>query len=112
MSGIINFFSTLVFVCIIASTAYSSSATSTTDESMNKSTAQRVTFSDFKDIHKGMSFEELTQVVGQPTRYSGFGDAHVAYDFSDGRTVWIAFQEKKTTSAFIAVNGKKTESLF
>ena len=112
MSGVIKFFSVMVFVCIVASTAYSSSVTSTTDENTNQPTPKRVTFSNFKDIHKGMSFKELIQVVGQPTRYSGFGDAHVAYDLSDGRTVWIAFQERKTTSAFIAVKGKKTESLF
>ena len=112
MSVIVKFFSALVLVCVIASTAYSSSATPTTDENTNQSTPKRVTFSDFKNIHKGMSFDELIQVVGQPTRYSGFGNADVAYDLSDGRTVWIAFQEKKTASAFIAVKGKKTESLF
>ena len=112
MSGGIKFFSALLFVCLIVSTAYSSSVASTTDESTHKPAPQRVTFADFKDIHKGMSYNELIKVVGQPTRYSGVGTAHVAYDFSDGRTVWIAFQEKKTVSAFIAVKGKKTESLF
>ena len=112
MSGIVRLFSALVFVCVIASTAYSSSVTSTTDESTNKPTPKKITFSNFKDIHKGMSYEELIQIVGQPTRYSGIGTPHVAYDLSDGRSVWIAFQEKKTVSAFIAVNGKKAESLF
>jgi hypothetical protein len=54
---------------------------------------RELALSDFDFLELGMSFEDITEELGLPDRFTGSGLVDAQYDLDDGRIIELTFME-------------------
>jgi hypothetical protein len=56
---------------------------------------RELALSDFDFLELGMSFEDITDELGLPDRFTGSGLVDVQYDLDDGRIIELTFMDSR-----------------